>query len=120
MSTRTHQFVVVVTLMTAAFAVVAEDGLRDPTQPPMAPVTTPTAASIVPLRVEAIMRNGDQFRAIVEGKVVRAGDRVGNATIQEITSDSVRYMRGARSEVARIKTSKVNVRRSTAAVEDPS
>lgn len=101
-------------LVTAANA----EALRDPTQPPTARSVAPSAAAVAPLRVEAIFRHGDQMTAIVDGKLVRAGDRVGAALIQEITGDAVRYLRGGRSDIARLNNSKVNVRRPSASAEE--
>lgn len=94
------------------------DALRDPTQPPLAPAAKAAVAATPMLRVSAIFRRGSQLSAIVDGKLVRAGDRIGTAIIQDITSDAVRYSRNGRSEVSRLKSSTVNVRRSNAVVEE--
>lgn len=116
MNARTNNIFAALALC-AAFSANAS-ALRDPTQPPMAPSAASTTAAIAPLRVEAIFRHGSQFTAIVDGKLVRAGDRVGAAVIQEITSDAVRYTRGGRSEITRLKSSTLNVRRPSAPVEE--
>lgn len=87
--------------------------LRDPTRPVTArEVAQPVAAEA--LRVEAIMDSGARRIAIVNGTVVRTGDRVGTAVIEEIGSDWVRYTRNGRAQTARLPKDSMRVRRSTA------
>ena len=63
------------------------------------------------MRVEAILHSGDARRAIVNGKVVRAGDRVSGVQIDAILGDSVRYVRdGQRARRARCRHAKIAVR----------
>jgi hypothetical protein len=99
------------------------EALRDPTQPPVAQSVKQSidGGGVAALRVEGIFHAaGRQWRAIVDGRIVRCGDRVGGAVIQDITSDSVRYFRDGRSHVVRLKSSKLQVRRAGVDVKDPS
>ena len=92
----------------------AADGLKDPTQRP-APATADRGV-VQPreLNLEAILQSAERYVAIVDGKIVRVGDRVGNATIEEITTDSVRYSRGGREHTIRLARRTVKVRQPTA------
>jgi MSHA biogenesis protein MshK len=84
--------------------------LADPTRPADArTVVTATAAQSV--KVEAIMNSNGRRLAIVNGKLVRAGDSVGNARIDEILGDGVRFTRDGRSQTAHVSTQMIPVRR---------
>jgi MSHA biogenesis protein MshK len=99
------------TALLALGAVVHAETLQDPTRP----ATVKAAARTVEpgaLQIEAIMGSAGRHIAIVNGKVVREGDRVGAAVIQAIDSDSVRYTRNGRSETARILKTSLRVRQS--------
>ena len=99
------------TALLAVGAVAQAQTLRDPTRPATArEVSQPAAAA---LQVEAIMDSGAKRIAIVNGRIVRAGDRVGDAVIEEIGAASVRYMRNGRTETARIAKDSLRVRQST-------
>ena len=88
----------------------AADGLKDPTQPP-APVASDRGPAMPrELNLEAILQASERYVAIVDGKIVRVGDRVGNATIEEITTDSVRYSRDGREHTIRLARRSVKVR----------
>jgi hypothetical protein len=88
------------------------DALVDPTRPAFAPTkSSPTARSIDPVsRVTAIFQSGERRVAVIDGQVVKAGDRIGDVVIQEILVDGVRFMRGGRVEVARLPKPAVSVR----------
>jgi len=88
----------------------AGDALKDPTQPPVS--TSPARGVALPrqLNLEAIMQSAERYVAIVDGKIVRVGDRIGNATIEEITTDTVRYSRGGREHTIRLARRAVKVR----------
>lgn len=88
--------------------------LADPTRP----VTRAASAagvikSSASLRVEAIFsyEQGSQHRAIVDGKLVHPGDYVGDALIEQITADAVRYIRNGRSQLALLNPNKLQVRK---------
>ena len=88
----------------------ASDGLKDPTQPPATTGADRGAALPRQLTLEAILQSAERYLAIVDGKIVRVGDRVGNATIEEITTDTVRYSRGGREHTIRLERRAVKVR----------
>jgi len=88
----------------------AADGLKDPTQPPVSASSDRGPALPRQLNLEAILQSAERYIAIVDGKIVRVGDRVGNATIEEITTDSVRYSRGGREHTIRLARRSVKVR----------
>jgi hypothetical protein len=84
------------------------DRLADPTRPPGPRAqATETRSGI---RVEAILNSDDRRLAIVNGKVVHAGDYVSGVRIEEILVDGVRYMRDGRSQVARLRPAAMSVR----------
>lgn len=89
------------------------DGLKDPTQPPVTASSARGPALPRALNLEAIVQSADRYVAIVDGRIVRVGDQVGNATIQEITTDSVRYSRGGREHIIRLARRSVKVRHAT-------
>jgi MSHA biogenesis protein MshK len=85
------------------------DRLMDPTQPAHARPEN-TGETLQAVRVEAILQSGERRLAIVNGKVVRAGDRVGLIHILEVNSDGVRYSRGGETNIARLITKSIRVR----------
>jgi len=93
-------------LLLALGAQAAANGLADPTRPPRGP-----AVSTRPqVRVEAVLRSADRQVAIVNGKVVRAGDRVAGVLIDEILADGVRYVRDGQIHTARLRPASIEVR----------
>lgn len=95
------------------------ESLADPTRPALSHgITTVASSAPAALRVEAIMQRLECRLAIVDGKVVRIGDRIGNAVIEDITNDAVRYSRGGRSEVAYLARTTLQVRRNAAPYEE--
>ena len=85
------------------------DRLADPTRPPSGPRSQSTEVRSG-VRVEAILHSNDRRLAIVNGKVVHAGDYVSGVRIEEILVDGVRYMRDGRSQVARLRPAAMSVR----------
>jgi MSHA biogenesis protein MshK len=85
------------------------DRLVDPTQPAYARPTN-TSETLPAVRVEAILQSGERRLAIVNGKVVRAGDRLGAIQILEVSTDGVRYSRGGETNVARLTGKPMQVR----------
>jgi hypothetical protein len=100
--------------MTAQLA--AADRLVDPTRPANAKATVSTTVSAV--KVEAIMKSGHSMLAIVNGKVVRAGDVVDGARIDEVTNDGVRYTRAGQASTVRVGRQAIDVRHNVTAGED--
>ena len=93
--------------MTAKAAVA--NGLADPTRPADARPTT-HGESLKAFRLEAILQSGERRIAIVNGQVVRAGDRIGAIRILEVNADGVRYLRAGESHVARLEGRTMQVR----------
>lgn len=85
------------------------DRLLDPTQPAHARPAN-TGETLAAVRVEAILQSGERRLAIVNGKVVRAGDRVGSIHILEVNSDGVRYSRDGETNIARLAAKPMQVR----------
>ncbi|MGH8221009.1 MAG: hypothetical protein ACREUT_20950 [Steroidobacteraceae bacterium] len=93
-------------LIAGAAGARAGERLVDPTRPPSAAAAVTSDA----LHVEAvILREGSRI-AIVDGRIVRAGDRLGDTRIEEVTAEGVRYFRHGRSGFARLTVATVAVR----------
>lgn len=90
----------------------ADAALKDPTRPPGESVQK--RAPAVVLRLEAILESAQRRVAIVSGRVVNVGDRLGGAIIEEITSDSVRYTRAGREHTIRLQRDQISVRQPSA------
>ena len=95
--------------------------LIDPTRPIMArPVTTSAATPIQAaseLKLEAILLSNDRRLAIVNGKLLRVGDRLGDTRIEAITAAAIRYSRAGRSHTLQLAQPTIKVRRSAASYE---
>jgi hypothetical protein len=103
-------------LLTLSAKAAASDRLADPTRPPQArSVNSGPVQDAV--RVEAVLRSADRDLAIVNGRVVRAGDRIGAVQVEAILADGVRYTRDGQSHVARLQQAAVQVRRPSAQSE---
>ena len=98
-------------LATAAVAADLHDPMR-PANAPSAVLLRPTA--IAPLQLQAVMTSAGSRVAIVDGKVVRVGDKVSGALIDEISADSIRYTRGGKALVASLSANKLTVRTNSA------
>jgi hypothetical protein len=85
------------------------DRLVDPTQPAHLRPTN-NGETLAAVRLEAILQSGERGLAIVNGKVVRAGDRLGSIQILEVRTDSVRYSRDGETNVARLTAKPMQVR----------
>ena len=97
-------------LLTTLSAKAAADRLADPTRPPQASDASagPTHEGV---RVEAVLSSKERDLAIVNGKIVRAGDRVSGVQIEAILVDGVRYVRDGQVHVARLQPASIPVRR---------
>lgn len=115
MKTLTNPYLATLLLTLTAQAAVA-DRLVDPTRPSNVKVTAP--ARVDAFRLEAILNSNGSPVAIVSGKVVRAGDSVGGAHIDEISADGVRYTKDGRSHTARLEPKVMQVRRNVVRNED--
>jgi MSHA biogenesis protein MshK len=95
------------TLLTAAPAFAL-----DPTQPPADRVlgAVPAEATIA-LRLQAILRSGDRTSAVVDGKTLKVGDRLGEARILAIRPHSVLIDRQGQQQELRLSTSIIQTSR---------
>ena len=94
------------------------DRLVDPTRPANARPVTAAEKIAAPVRLEAILRSDGVDVAIVNGKVVRAGDVIGAARIDAVFPDGIRYTRDGQSHTARLDTKRMQVRRNVVSNED--
>jgi hypothetical protein len=81
--------------------------LADPTRPSATAAPAQTEGA---MHVQAIIVRATSRVAIVDGHLVRAGDRIGNVLIEAVTPEGVRYARGGHSAFARLSTVAVTVR----------
>lgn len=79
----------------AAAASVRSGELRDPMRPPGSAPIAARASAPAAIRLEGVI-SGAVRVAIVNGRVVVAGDAVNGATILEVLADGVRFTRGGR------------------------
>jgi hypothetical protein len=107
MKTLHHPYLAALLLTLSAKA--AADRLVDPTRPPQAPSPS-SDPSHEGVRVEAVLRSAERDLAIVNGKIVRAGDRVAGVRIEAILPDGVRYVRDGQVRVARLQPASIAVR----------
>lgn len=100
-------------LLSMSAQAAAADRLADPTRPPEARSVKsgPTRDTV---RVEAVLRSAGRDLAIVNGKVVHAGDRIGTAQVAAILPDGISYVRDGQTHVARLQQSTLQVRRALA------
>jgi len=95
------------------------DPLIDPTRPPVTVHKSgPVNLAEPVVHVTAIFSSGERRVAVLDGQVVKVGDRVGVVTVQEITPDGVRYLRAGRVEFARLPKQAATVRRDAAGAEE--
>ena len=102
-----HTPVPLMALMALGVNTAQAESLRDPMQP--ANTSAPAVVSDS-LRLEAIFTNGPKRVAIVNGRLVREGERVGAARIDAILADEVRYTRDGSSKALRLPTTVMRVR----------
>lgn len=85
----------------------------DPTRPPaalIAPVRTPDGAVLVPAeraepRLQSVLvslRPGGRRVAVIDGKMVRQGQRFGDAVVVSIGAREVVLRRGARTQILKL------------------
>src|SRR5262244_2297545 len=96
----------VIGLVVAGAASGAET-LVDPTRPISAHAAPDTHSDSPGVHVQAIFSRSGSRIAIVNGKVVRAGDRLGNLSIEEVTADGVRFFLDGHSMFVRVLSAKL-------------
>jgi hypothetical protein len=97
-----------VVLLLGAPVARAGEGLVDPTRPTSV-VALPEGESDG-IHVEAIILRAGSHIAIVNGHIVRAGDHLGDALIEEVTAEGVRYSQHGHSAFAHLTTATIAVR----------
>jgi hypothetical protein len=117
MKTLTNPYLATLLLTMTAQAALG-DRLVDPTRPANAKAVASDVKYDNVVRLEAILRSDSSLLAIVNGKVVRAGDRVGATLIDEVLVDGIRYTRDGRSHTARLDSKAMHVRRNVVANEE--
>jgi MSHA biogenesis protein MshK len=87
---------ILISLCTGWLAIPAvADGLRDPMRPVGAAPAAPRALSVQALKLEGVI-GGEPRVAIINGKLVRAGDSIAGVRIVEVLENGVRFERGGR------------------------
>lgn len=92
----------VVMALAAGAAAHADNLLVDPTRPRSATDSPVAAREPGGVHVQAIVIRADSRIAVVDGRVVRAGDRIANVLIEEVTPEGVRYSQDGHSRFARL------------------
>jgi hypothetical protein len=93
-----------------AQATASAEPLGDPTRPSSAHSAVELSKQQHELRLEGIFRRDKRFIAIVDGRIVHGGERIANATIEEITADAVRYSRDGHEHTAHFARTTLQVR----------
>lgn len=92
-----------VCVVAACEAAHAANPLVDPTRPVSATDSAAAAPEPGGVHVQAIVIRADSRVAVVDGRVVRAGDHIASVFIEEVTPEGVRYSQGGHSRFARLK-----------------
>jgi len=82
-------------LLLAAGAGARAQAVRDPMRPPGTATVTSRPRAITTLKLEGII-SGTVRVAIINGRLVRAGDEVAGARVLEVLNDGVRYSRAGK------------------------
>ena len=93
-----------------ANAQVIVDPMRPANAPRVAAGPTRSAAPAVGPRLTAVFLNGVRRIAVVDGRVVREGDRLSDGVVAEISADSVRVQRAAQMHTLKLPKSVMPVR----------
>ncbi len=88
----------------------ADDVLADPTRP-LTAAAVAEARRPGQIRIQAILDRDGQRIAIVDGSVVRAGDRLSWGQVEAVTPTGIRYLAVGRMRFAELEVSKLQVRR---------
>jgi hypothetical protein len=117
MKTLTNPYLATLLLTMTAQSALA-DRLTDPTRPANAKAISSGQKLEAAVRLEAILRSEGSHLAIVNGKVVRAGDRIGTTRIDAVFPDGIRYTRDGRTHTARLDNKAMHVRRNVVPNEE--
>jgi hypothetical protein len=99
-------------------AVAGPQTLVDPTRPVSASTVTETRVDTQRVQLEAVLNRSGSYVAIVNGRLVRAGDHVGNITIQTVTLEGVRYVQDGKTGFASMAATKLSVRKDVASKKE--
>ena len=117
MKTLTNPYLATLLMTMTAHSAFA-DRLVDPTRPTHAKAVAAATKTENGIRLEAILRSQGTHLAIVNGKVVRAGDRLGTTRIDEVLADGIRYTRDGRTHTAHLSSNAMQVRRNVVSNEE--
>lgn len=84
--------------------VASQDGLRDPTRPPVslgAVNSNATAATAAPVLQSVLISPGRKV-AVINGETVQVGDRLGDARVTKITEGEVVLVRDGQSQTLKL------------------
>lgn len=112
MSVKAFIKAVIIGFAIAALSAHAET-LIDPTRPAAYAPTRSAAAPqrvVEAPRVTAIFQTNGRRVAVFDGRVVKAGDRVGDVTIEEVLVDGVRLSRAGQIQTLRLPQQAASVR----------
>jgi hypothetical protein len=105
--------------LAAAAAAHAGNPLVDPTRPVTA-ADSAAAPETGGVRVQAIVIRPGSRVALVEGRLVHAGDRIGSLLIEAVTPEGVRYSQDGHTRFARLRCpTPLTVRRGAPSPRDP-
>lgn len=96
--------------LTASQGFCAPEALIDPTRPTTAATGHSAASHASGVCVEAIVTRQEGSFAVVNGHVVRAGDRFSDISIEEVTPEGVRYSQAGHRGFARLHQEKLDPR----------
>lgn len=117
MTKPTYPYLATLLLTMTAHAAIA-DRLSDPTRPAHARSVAAAPQKVAALRLEAIFRSDGVNVAIVNGKLVRAGDFIGAARIDEVSPHAIRYTRDGVTRSAKLDSKALQVRQNVVPNED--
>ena len=91
--------------------------MTDPTRPPIAVKQTAKTSKESPRTtlLSAVLFSDDRRVAVIDGRVLREGDRVGDAVVTEIFADGVKLARGGHVQVMRLPKSVASIKLNAAA-----
>jgi MSHA biogenesis protein MshK len=94
--------------------------LNDPTRPPMSrPVIKTQASAPAGARLTAVLFSDERRVAVIDGKPVREGDRIADAVVTRITSDTVTLTKSQRAEVLRLPKATLSIKTKSAMENRP-
>jgi hypothetical protein len=102
-------FLIAVSVLTAqAFG--ATETLVDPTRPASVAATPAAMEEASGVHVQAVFVRSDSCFAIVNGRLVKAGDHIANISIEAVTAVGVRYTQAGHPGFAAVHTTTLEVR----------